>query len=566
MLQPAAADITMQVSLIGENGDGLGHAAGSLGRLFARQFHRVVSWRDRPARIRGGEAAHTIRGLETADAFGLADEDDVRIYLERSSSFKVVERGWTRIVCLDSQTNPLWPCPADAAAEGAAQGPGAPSKDRAMFAAGIAACLAGLHPSVVQAAEVGFSLRAGYDHASMFLKPPVPREEVKTAFGDRAVAYLSGNEMVAAAALAAGCRFVAAYPITPATEIFERMQERMPSVSGHAVLAEDEHAAASMAIGAAYAGARAMTVTSGPGMSLMTESLGYASMIEVPLVIVHCSRGGPSTGMPTRQEQSDVNHLVFGGHGEFPRVVLTPGTAQEAFVDTLSAFDIADRYQCPVIVLLDQMLAVDRTAVDLQSIRATTPDRGAHILDGEVAADYRRFDGIVRGVSPRAIPSVKNGMHISSGSEHDEHGRPNDTAPNRTRMVTRRLEKSRRVAASVIGIQTFGDVTAGVLVVAFGSSVGPALEARCQLQATGLVVAVVQLRTLCPFPADDLTSHIRGAQKVFVVEQNATGQVRQLVAALNLGVALVQVGQADGRPFRPASIANAIRSHMGLEA
>ncbi len=384
-----------------------------------------------------------------------------------------------------------------------------------------------------------------------------PAIRVET-IGDPKGYLMMGNEAVAFGALVAGCRFFAGYPITPASEILEWLAVYLPKYNGVVVQAEDEISSINMAIGAAIAGARAMTATSGPGFALMTEALSYAGMVEIPLVIVDCSRAGPSTGMPTKNEQSDVFHSVFAGHGDFPRAVLSPKDPQEAYEMTIQAFNLAEKYQMPVILLVDQFLAQNKFSVPGYPTEVSI-DRGATLTTEEALAqiqngEFRRYRVTEDGVSPRTIPGLANGLFWLTGVEHDEAGHVSTYAKTRVAMMDKRLRKLQTAMPEFPEPLTFGNPEAPKVVFTFGSTTGSVLEALKDSSE----VSIVQIRTLWPFernPIRDLAQD----KEVYVVEINAQGQLAYLIEHA-LGRPVHRVLKYNGRPFRPSEIRKEIFS------
>ncbi len=259
--------------------------------------------------------------------------------------------------------------------------------------------------------------------------------------------YMIGNDAIALGAIAAGARLMAAYPITPSSEIMEYLIKSLPDFGGTVVQTEDEIAAISMVIGANFGGVRALTASAGPGLSLMTEAIGLSGMTETPAVIVDTQRGGPSTGLPTKQEQSDINAMIYGTHGEIPKIVIAPSTVEECFYDTIQAFNLADRYQCPVILLSDLALSLGKQTVEPLDYDRIQIDRGELVTDSEELKElenselFKRYELTEEGISPRVLPGVKNGLHHVTGVEHDETGRPSELALNRKKMMEKRLRK-----------------------------------------------------------------------------------------------------------------------------
>ncbi|HYG59437.1 MAG TPA: 2-oxoacid:acceptor oxidoreductase subunit alpha, partial [Symbiobacteriaceae bacterium] len=340
-----------------------------------------------------------------------------------------------------------------------------------------------------------------------------------------------GNEAAALGALAGGCRTVFSYPITPASEIAESLVKIFPKVGGIAVQMEDELASIVACVGAGFAGARVMTATSGPGISLMQEALGLASMTETPVVVVDTQRGGPSTGMPTKQEQSDLLALAYGGHGDGARIVLAPGSVEELIPLTAEAFNLADNYHCPVLIASDLALAlfqqtVEPEAADLNSLPAI--NRGPIADPAELAAlgrdVFARYSKTVNenGVSARSLPGMKNGQFLATGAEHNAFGKVHENIANRVYMMDRRMHRIQNVKTEAV--RYFGSQGADLVLVAFGTTLGTAVEARAEIeQLTGKKVGVLQVRLIYPVPVETIRHHV-GNAKALVVESNAVGQ------------------------------------------
>ncbi|MFB6219031.1 MAG: 2-oxoacid:acceptor oxidoreductase subunit alpha, partial [Halobacteriaceae archaeon] len=382
---------------------------------------------------------------------------------------------------------------------------------------------------------------------------------------------LNGDEAIGMGAIAAGCRFYAGYPITPATDVMEYLTGRIEEFGGHVVQAEDELAAINMALGAARAGARAMTATSGPGIDLMAETFGLVATSETPLVICDVMRSGPSTGMPTKQEQGDLNALLYGGHGEVPRIVVAPTTVAECFHKTIEAFNLAERYQTPVYLVADLSLAVTEQTYppgefDMDAVEI---DRGK-IVDEETVGEWQDEEGHFRahadtedGVSPRALPGTDGGVHMSTGLEHDELGRRTEDTEVRKQQVEKRARKLETARAEEKwGYREFGDPDAGTLVLSWGSNEGAMVEALEFLDDEGVSVRFVSVPYLLPRP--ELADDIEAAEEVIVVECNATGQFADLVEHDTL-TRVDRVTKYDGVRFKADELADAIRAELAAE-
>lgn len=283
-----------------------------------------------------------------------------------------------------------------------------------------------------------------------------------------------GNEAVGFGALAGGCRFLSAYPITPASEVMEWLKAELPRVGGIVVQAEDEIAGITMAIGAAYSGVRAMTSTSGPGLSLKTESLGLAGISETPIVIMNTQRGGPGTGLPTKYEQADLNTMINAGHGEIPRIVLAPSTVEEAFYMTAQAFNYAEKYQCPVILAMDLYLSLFKQTVNQLDFSKVQIDRGKLLSDEEAARNneryFLRYNLSEDGISSRSIPGQLGGVHTANSNEHNETGHITEDPSLRTKMMKKRLGKLDSLQDP--GFEVDGEKEAEILLIGFGSTYG----------------------------------------------------------------------------------------------
>lgn len=331
---------------------------------------------------------------------------------------------------------------------------------------------------------------------------------------------LTGNEAISLGSLYAGVKFFAGYPITPASEIMEWMAAELPKFDGVFIQTEDEIAAITMAIGASFAGKKAMTATSGPGLSLMTEAIGLAAMAELPLVIIDVQRAGPSTGIPTKTTQADLFHAVFGGHGNLPRVVLAPVDAADAITIAVHAFYLAEKYQVPVLVLSDQFLGQRLEVVpkvNFAALKSRVNSR--QFAAGEDLQNYQRFKMTETGVSPITAPGLKGGMYTAAGIEHDESGRPTSNAELDEKMTHKRAQKNHAILQHESNkIWRCGDHDADIGILAWGSTKGVVQEAVARLQAEGHKVTAVVLRQLAPLPVEPLQTLLNQLEALLVVE------------------------------------------------
>ncbi|MBO2521975.1 MAG: 2-oxoacid:acceptor oxidoreductase subunit alpha [Firmicutes bacterium] len=384
-------------------------------------------------------------------------------------------------------------------------------------------------------------VRAGFQAASEATSWRARLPELPPEARGKKRLFMHGNDAIALGAVVAGCRVVAAYPITPATDILYSLLKLLPEYGGVVLQAEDEMAACQMAVGCNYAGVRAMTSTSGPGFSLMTETLGLASVSETPVVIVDVQRAGPSTGMPTKTEQGDAFQAIFSSHGESQRIVLAPATVEDCFYDIQRAFNLADKYQCPVIVLTDLSLGLSKQTVEVDDIdfEKIAIDRGQLLTEEqvkEIAANggYKRYALTESGISPRALPGQEGGVHLAISYEHTEEGWEDETPLHRVAQTEKRIRKMSTFDPAEFGVRQSGDASPDLLLVGWGSTIGQIDEAREALKAEGISVGHLHLSVLYPFPAKEVREAIESARAVLIVENNAFGQLQQLIQ-LNVG-------------------------------
>jgi 2-oxoglutarate ferredoxin oxidoreductase subunit alpha len=371
---------------------------------------------------------------------------------------------------------------------------------------------------------------------------------------------VTGNEAVSLGAIAAGCKFMAAYPMTPASSIMEYMAAKSKDFDLVMVHAEDEIAAINMAIGAAYAGVRAMTATSGSGLCLMVEGLGLAGITETPVVIIDGQRPGPAVGLPTRTEQGDLQFVLHAHHGDFPRAVLAPATIEDAFWVTINAFNWAEKYQLPVIILTDQHLASSYATVDPLDLSKITIDRGMLFSEEEDdPLDYMRHRVTKSGISPRAFPGLGKALVVTDCDEHDEEGHLTEDAEERTAQVQKRLRKLLSLKQEIGTPQRYGPKKAETTLIGWGSTYGAIHEAVDSLRKEDASVNMLHLNELWPFPAKAVADAVSKARNSYAIENNATGQLAYLIKAETGYDVSGRILKYDGRPFTPAYIAQAVR-------
>lgn len=366
--------------------------------------------------------------------------------------------------------------------------------------------------------------------------------------------FLDGNQALGMSALGSGCRFLSAYPMTPATGVMTYLAAKQGQFEVVVEQAEDEIAAINMALGASYAGVRSMTTTSGGGFALMVEGLSLAGMTETPIVIVLAMRPGPATGLPTRTEQGDLNFAIFGGHGEFPRAVLSATHLEDAFYRLNKAFHLADKYQIPVIFLSDQQFADTARAVTPFDFSRLVYDQ--HLATASTAAlPYQRYRLTEDGLSPRAIPGQFAGeVVLADSDEHDADGHIIEDAATRKLMMDKRMLRMTALAEEMDEPEWYGDQQADILLIGWGSTYGALREAVDALTRAGKPACLLHFADLWPLPTARVSELLPKARLSFCVENNATGQLAALIS-LKTGLRMThQILKYDGRPFSAAEI------------
>ena len=389
---------------------------------------------------------------------------------------------------------------------------------------------------------------------------------------DRVV--LNGNQALVAGALSAHCGFFAGYPITPASDIMEGLAKELPQVGGTFLQAEDEIAALAAVLGSSFTGVRSMTATSGPGFSLMTELIGYASMAEIPAVIVDAQRAGPSTGMPTKMEQSDLSFALSAGHGDTPRMIVAPADVADCYTLMILAFEMAERYQMPVIFLSDQSLTARVESVDRSVFKPTeiqgrlqfngNGTNGANGMSetvtvgaGATEHSYGRYAYTASGISPISAPGVGAYTYVATGLEHDDRGHPNYEPENHTAMMEKRYRKLTTAAEELSKPQRYGDQDATIGILGWGSTEGTIQEAVDRARANGYKVASLHLKILSPLPDRTIRDFIRSVKTVIVPECNYSGQLANLLGA-KYGLQAIRVNKFGGIPFTAGEILRTI--------
>jgi len=415
------------------------------------------------------------------------------------------------------------------------------------------------------------ALLAGYQWVRDNIQGKIPYRLAAPDPAHGSELVMSGNQALVAGALAAGCRFYAGYPITPASDILEEMAKRLPGLGGTSFQTEDEIAAIGSVVGASIAGVKAMTATSGPGFSLMQEILGLATMAEVPVVVVDAMRAGPSSGMPTKMEQGDLNIALYGGHGEAPRIVLAARSVEDCFYQAMQAFYLSETFQMPVILLTDQSLSHRTETLPMPDPHLVPVVQRLRPAPGE-AQEYRRYALAESGLSPMGVPGFDPTPYTATGLEHDEYGAPNYTPAMHTAQLDKRGRKFEVAADALcrleapLGCVTYGvpEAEARVGVLAWGSTAGVVREAVERLAGEGYPVAALVPAVINPLPANRILQFACSLRAIVAPEVNRTGHFAAWVKA-HTELHLISLNKYGGLPFTPQEIRAKVTDCLATE-
>lgn len=422
----------------------------------------------------------------------------------------------------------------------------------------------------VIAENVGVA-RAGYDYAASHYKP-FPFSLPDTG---KRLAFLEGNQAMAMGGAAAGVRFYCAYPMSPASGVLHWMARHSHQLGIMVRQVEDELGVINMAIGAAHAGCRAMCATSGGGFALMSEALGSAAMMEIPVVCINVQRAGPATGVPTKTEQGDLWQVMGAGQGDYPRIIVAPTNIPDCFKTVPELFNLADKFQCPGIVISDLLLSEGRSSVDPAELDFNVPiDRGELIgLNGDIPpanGGYKRYQFTESGIAPRALPGTPGYMHVVATDEHDEDGvliSDEFTNPHKRQAIhERRMRKMEGVLPLLEPPKLFGPADAPVTLVGWGSTEGVIREAIEKLSdEEGIAANHLQVKWLVPLHADAILATLSKSKKVIIVENNYTGQFARYLRSETGILADGHIRKYDGEPFMPHHLADGVRKILAGE-
>lgn len=568
------------IRLAGNSQDGIQAIGGFLARLAGRSEQEVMTFMTIPSTISGGPSIFQVR-IGSGEVLSSGDEADILIaFYQHSYEDHINSLKKGGIVLYDSDhVEPKADWQKDyhhvpvAITSLTVEAIGGTAKDKGknIYTLGLIARMfdlnvekltklvserfTGKDTSVLNNALAAF--HAGYSHSLGNIIETFQFVESQKKSGHQVV--MNGNEALGYGLIAAGVRFGAGYPITPWSDIMELLRRELPKYGGTFVQCEDEIASVSMAIGGSYAGRVSVTGSSGPGISLKTEAIGWAVMAEVPLVIVDVQRGGPSTGMPTSVEQSDLNIAVFGGHGDSPRVVLAPASVEDAFYTAIEAVNIARKYNVPVIILTDQAIATRIEAFEEPNMEKICQDISP---DFSPVADHKPYDlSSPDGITPRIAPGtrVMTGRYpIATGLEHDELGHPTGSPKLHMQMVAKRRKKLQALGASLPVPTIYGPPEGNVLLVGWGSTQGPIKEAVDRARAAGDSVSSIHIKHINPLPPG-LEEIFAGFNHVFVVEMNdeglyGFGQLAGLLRARYCDPKIQGLTKTDGLTFKVREI------------
>ena len=576
------------IRIAGNSQDGIQSIGGFLARLAGRSEQEVMTFMTIPSTISGGPSIFQVR-LSSGEVLSSGDEADVLMAFYQHSydnHVDFVKEGGV-ILYDSSHVEPREDlqekfrhigCPITSLTVEAIGGT-AKDKGKNIFALGLVARMfdldstriegliterfKGKPESVTETALSAF--HAGHGYPLTTLAEIYEFEDPKARDTEQVVC--TGNEALAYGILAAGVRYGAAYPITPWSDIMELLRRELPKYNGIFVQAEDEIAAVSIAIGASWGGRCAVTGSSGPGIALKSEAIGWAVMAEIPLLVIDVQRGGPSTGMPTNVEQSDLNIACFGGHGDSPRVVIAPSSVEDCFYTAIEAVNIARKYSTPVIVLTDQAIATRIEAFGMPNLKEVCQDISPDLSprDDHKPYDLSSADGITQHVAPGTF--IKSGKYpVVTGLEHNEMGHPSGSPKMHTDMTAKRRSKLQALGRELPKPEVFGPEEGNVLMVGWGSTQGSLREATERARKTGDSISSLTIRHINPLP-EGLEDIFSGFNHVFVVENNdenlyGYGQLCALLRARYCDKKIQGINKADAMTWRVKDVLDRVKSKL----
>lgn len=589
---PAEIDLTLRVA--GEAGEGV-MSAGELTSLgFARLGLSVYTFRTNPPEIKGGAAMFQFR-VSDEPVLSQGDSPDFLLCFNQEAwnlHGNSLRPGGTLMYdpaqCALPEHHKAGRVIAVPMDEIARKEVGAPLSKN-VVAIGVMAAFAGMpienmrelvrqkwgkrKAEVLDANLKALELGYQYTHDNL---PEVADLKLPPSLKPGTAIILTGNEALSLGALCAGMSCFFGYPITPASDIMEWLARKLPMVGGTVIQTEDEIAAITACVGAGFAGAKVATASSGPGISLMVEGLGLASMLEVPMVVFNAQRSGPATGMPTKTEQGDLNLAVYAAHGDAPRIVLAPRDVESCVYTSIDAFNLAEKYQTPVLVLSDQTLShrsqtiprpdigalmtEDRKRPDVQAILSAADEDDLGVGHG-----YKRYELTPDHVSPMAVPGVDNLPYVATGLEHNEHAHIDQSPFAHSVMSDKRHRKIEAAAQEPGYTELYGNPNAKIGIVCWGSAAGPVEEAVGILNARGVSAKGLYLRMIWPVRMKEILEFARHCDVLVVPELNYSGQLAGLLRSKLYGltrVPIVSITKVTGLPFGAVEIADHVQENL----
>ncbi len=580
------------IRLAGNSQDGIQAVGGFLARLAGRSAQEVMTYMTIPSTISGGPSIFQVR-MGTGDILSAGDRADVLVafYQHSYESHRAALRPGG-ILLYDSDHVQPNPDDKEVTAVGVpmtsatveAVGGSSKEKGKNIYVLGLLARMfdlnvpklttlikerfGGKNEDIVRNALLAFD--AGYAYPSENLRNCLYRLDQPAPAPDaRPQVTTDGNTALTYGLITAGVRYGAGYPITPWSSIMETLRTELPKYGGIFVQCEDEIAAVSTALGFSYAGNLAITGSSGPGLSLKAEALGWAVMAEIPLIVVNVQRGGPSTGLPTNIEQSDLMQAIYGSHGDAPRVVLAPKTVEDCYYTAIEAAKIAREFSTLVIILTDQALATRIEAFDEPDLPKLMIEAKPDLSPRDASFKPYPLDGMTRHAPPGSV--MGSGKYPTvSGLEHDELGHPTANPALHSKMTAKRREKVKAVAATYPAPEVFGDQTGDLLLVGWGCTYGPIHEAVERLQASGLKVGHVHVRHIHPLNPG-LEAIFARYKQIRVIEINdeglyGYGQLATLLRARYCNPAIGSITKTDGLTFRVSEIVELVAKNLGISS
>jgi 2-oxoglutarate/2-oxoacid ferredoxin oxidoreductase subunit alpha len=587
------ASVDLAVGIGGENGQGIASTGDILARIFARRGLHLNAYNAYQSIIRGGHTFLTIRASD-APVRSMGDKHDVLVPLNQDSMdrhLRLMKAG----SCVVYDSDKLKPGEAAAGVQLCAipmkQICGANKLAANTAALGAVLQLLGIEAEpletviarqfkkkgdAVVAENIGIA-RGGYEYAAQHFKPlatPVPKL-------NKPKAVVTGNQATAMGGVAAGVKFYAAYPMSPSTGVLMWMASHARQLGVLVRQVEDEIGVMNMIIGAGHAGCRAMCATSGGGFALMTEAIGMAGMIETPVVCVDVQRAGPATGVPTKTEQGDLWQMLGAGQGDYPRIIVAPSNQLDLFNTIPELFNLADKYQCPGLVLADLLISEGTSSVEPSDLEFNPAIHRGQIIfpngngnggsenpfGGANDSSYLRYRNTASGISPRAVPGVPGHIHVAATDEHDEDGTlisDEYTNPIKRRiMVEKRGRKMETVLADIAPPKLFGPAKAEITLLGWGSTDGVIQEAVEMLASEeGIVANHLNVKWIVPFHAEEIMKILSASKRVVIVENNFSGQFARYLRSETGFTAHGHIRKYDGEPFRPHHIVEAVKDQL----